>query len=50
MTMNNVIFKVGIYIRLSKEDLDKEINNESESIKNQRKLIYKYLNDNNLSF
>ena len=42
-------YKVGIYIRLSKEDLEKSVSNESESIKNQRKLIYKYLKDNNLN-
>lgn len=48
MEQNN--YKVGIYIRLSKEDIDKEKNDESESIKNQRKLIYKYLKDNNLMF
>lgn len=47
--MINNVYKVGIYIRLSKEDIDKEKNNESESIKNQRKLIYKYLKDNNLT-
>lgn len=42
-------YKVGIYIRLSKEDFDKEKNNESESIKNQRDLIYSFLKNNNLS-
>jgi len=42
-------YRVGIYIRLSKEDKEKSQKNESESIKNQRKLIYKYLKDNNLS-
>lgn len=42
-------YKVGIYIRLSKEDIEKSISNESESIKNQRKLIYRYLKDNNLN-
>jgi len=42
-------YKVGIYIRLSKEDVEKTKNNESESIKNQRKLIYKYLKDNSLT-
>lgn len=47
--IDNSHFKVGIYIRLSKEDLSKEKNNESESIKNQRKLINKYLKENNLN-
>ena len=42
-------YKVGIYIRLSKEDIDKEKTNESESIKNQRILIHKYLKDNNFT-
>lgn len=45
----NEFFKVGIYIRLSKEDLLKDENSESESVKNQRKLIYKYLKENNLN-
>lgn len=40
--------KVGIYIRLSKEDLDKDKILESESIINQRKLIYKYAQDEGL--
>ena len=48
MINKNDEFKVGIYIRLSKEDLEKSQNSESESIKNQRKLIYKYLKDNAL--
>lgn len=42
-------YKVGIYIRLSKEDEKKGIDNESESIKNQRKLIYKYLEENKIN-
>lgn len=46
--MTNNTFRVGIYIRLSKEDLEKSKNSESESIKNQRKLIYKYLKDEDL--
>ena len=38
-------FKVEAYIRLSKEDGDKQ---ESESITNQRNLILRYIKDNNL--
>lgn len=36
------IYKVAIYIRLSKEDVDKGFN-ESESIKNQRDLLTEYV-------
>ena len=39
-------YKVGIYIRLSKEDDDKGV--ESESITNQRNLLLQYLKENNL--
>ncbi|MBQ7136927.1 MAG: recombinase family protein [Bacilli bacterium] len=46
--MNND-YNVGVYIRLSKEDSDKSLNRESESIKNQRKLIYNYLKENKLN-
>ncbi len=42
------IYKVGIYIRLSKEDLKKS-QKESESIINQRNLIQQYLLENNLT-
>lgn len=37
-------YNVGIYIRLSKEDNDK-FKNESESITNQRQLLYKYVSE-----
>ena len=46
--MINNNYKVAIYIRLSKEDENKQRNTESESIINQRSLILSYLNDNNL--
>lgn len=40
--------KVAIYCRLSKEDFNKEnINNESESIQNQKLLLIDYANKNN---
>lgn len=43
-------YKVGIYIRLSKEDMDKENEQEeSESISNQRSLLMNYLEQNNLT-
>ncbi len=42
------IYKVGIYIRLSKEDLLKDKNSESESVINQRNLIIDYIKNNNL--
>lgn len=38
-------FKVAMYIRLSKEDGDKQ---ESESVTNQRNLILRYAKENNL--
>ena len=42
---NSSEFSVAMYIRLSKEDGDKQ---ESESVTNQRSLILRYLNENNL--
>ena len=39
-------FNVAMYIRLSKEDGDKQ---ESESITNQRNLILRYIKENNLT-
>ena len=38
-------FKVAMYIRLSREDGDKQ---ESESIGNQRDIIKRYIKENNL--
>ena len=46
MNMENK-YSVGIYIRLSREDEDKNI--ESESIKNQKSLIFQYAEENNLN-
>ena len=48
--MNNVDYKVGIYIRLSREDDNKEENTESVSIQNQRTLLMQYLKDEELTF
>ena len=42
----NKNYKVGMYIRLSREDGDKQ---ESESIGNQRKIIERYVKENNLT-
>ena len=42
---NSSEFNVAAYIRLSKEDGDKQ---ESESVTNQRNLILRYIKDNNL--
>ena len=41
--MNNIDYKVGIYIRLSREDEEKEKYQESESIGNQRTLLMQYM-------
>ena len=41
------IYKVGIYLRLSRED---ERQGESGSITNQRDIIHKYIRENNLMF
>lgn len=46
LNINNTIsFNVAMYIRLSKEDGDKQ---ESESVTNQRNLILRYVKDNKL--
>ncbi len=43
--MNNIDYKVGIYIRLSREDEEKEKYQESESIGNQRTLLMQYIKE-----
>lgn len=43
----NKTFKVGIYIRLSREDGDKL---ESESVSNQRDILQRYIKENKLIF
>ena len=48
--MNNIDYKVGIYIRLSREDEEKEKYQESESVQNQRTLLMQYLKQNKLNF
>lgn len=39
---SNMIFKVAMYIRLSREDGDKE---ESSSVTNQRNIITRFINE-----
>ena len=48
--MNNIDYKVGIYIRLSKEDEEKEKYSESESVHNQRTLLMEYIKENKLNY
>lgn len=45
--MNDLVYKVGIYLRLSRED---ERLGESGSISTQRDLLLNYIRDNNLIF
>ncbi len=40
--IKKIIFKVAIYIRLSKEDMDRGYD-DSESVKNQRILLEEYV-------
>ncbi len=47
LNLSNERFKVAMYIRLSREDGDKQ---ESESIGNQRLIIKRYLEENKLQF
>lgn len=42
MLEKSSIFKVAIYIRLSKEDMDRG-DNDSESVKNQKILLQEYV-------
>ena len=48
--MNNIDYRVGIYIRLSKEDEEKEKYSESESVQNQRTLLMQYIKENKFNF
>ncbi|MBP3596903.1 MAG: recombinase family protein [Clostridia bacterium] len=48
--MNNIDYRVGIYIRLSREDDEKEKYEESESVQNQRTFLMQYLIQNKLYF
>ena len=42
--IKNAIFKVAIYIRLSKEDMDRGYD-DSESVKNKKILLEEYVNN-----
>lgn len=48
MTTNKIIYNVGLYIRLSKEDENKQNKlDESESVKNQREFLESFLKKRN---
>ena len=51
ITCDNTKYKVAIYIRLSREDdKGKYQKKDSESVKNQRNILKKYIRQNNLNF
>ena len=47
--LNNMDFRVGIYIRLSQEDKDKKYESDSESVINQKELLRSYVKNNNFN-
>ena len=47
--LNNMDFRVGIYIRLSQEDKDKKYESDSESVINQKELLRNYVKSNNFN-
>ena len=47
--LNNIDFRVGIYIRLSQEDRDKKYESDSESVINQKELLRSYVKNNNFN-
>ena len=47
--LNNMDFRVGIYIRLSQEDKDKKYESDSESVINQKELLRNYVKNNNFN-
>ena len=47
--LNNIDFRVGIYIRLSQEDKDKKYESDSESVINQKELLRSYVKNNNFN-
>ena len=47
--LNNMDFRVGIYIRLSQEDKDKKYESDSESVINQKELLRGYVKNNNFN-
>ena len=46
---SGIDFNVGIYIRLSQEDKDKQYESDSESVINQRELLTNYVKNNNFN-
>ncbi|MDO5557908.1 MAG: recombinase family protein [Clostridia bacterium] len=48
--IKNIDYRVGIYIRLSREDEEKEKYKESESVQNQRTLLMQYVKENRLNY
>ena len=48
--IDNIDYKVATYIRLSREDEDKQKYQVSESIGNQRNLLMQYIKENKLTF
>ena len=48
--LNNMDFRVGIYIRLSQEDRDKKYESDSESVINQKELLRGYVKNNNFNY
>ena len=47
--LTDVVFNVGIYIRLSQEDRDKKYESDSESVTNQKELLRDYVKKNNFN-
>ena len=48
LTIDSSFYQVALYIRLSREDIKSAKELESESITNQRDLLMRFVNDNNL--
>ena len=47
--LNNIDFRVGIYIRLSQEDRDKKYESDSEIVIKQKELLRSYVKNNNFN-
>ena len=48
LTLDNTFYQVGLYMRLSREDIKSSKDIESESIKNQKDLLMQYVESYNL--
>ena len=44
--VSEIVYKVAIYIRLSKEDDKDDKEKDSESVTNQRNILLKFVKDN----